>query len=114
MILQGDVGPHQALTAAERLRQSIEATTFDDDGVEFDLTISCGVIEAKHAESSLDLIQRALEATRFAKKAGRNRCALDKGEGPTMLDPPQFPVKARVVSLRAASLAASGDQARGG
>src|SRR5207253_11107781 len=42
MLLQGDVGPHQALTAAERLRQSIEATTFDDEAVEFDLTLSCG------------------------------------------------------------------------
>jgi diguanylate cyclase (GGDEF)-like protein len=101
-VLQGDVGPHQALAAAERLRQAIEATTFDDEGAEFDLTLSCGVIEVKHSESSLDLVRRARETLVFAKKAGRNRCALDKGEGPTMLDPPQFPVKARVVSLRAA------------
>jgi diguanylate cyclase (GGDEF)-like protein len=104
MILQGDVGPHQALTAAERLRQSIEATTFDDDGNEFDLTISCGVIEVGHTESSLELVKRGIDALRFAKKAGRNRCALDKGEGPAMIDPPQFPVKGRVVSLRAAML----------
>ena len=37
---------------------------------------------------------------KFAKKSGRNRCALDKGDGPTLLDPPQFPVKGRVVALR--------------
>jgi diguanylate cyclase len=108
LILQGDVGPHQALTAAERLRQAIEATTFDDEGIEFDLTISCGVIEVGHTESSLDLARRALETLRFAKRAGRNRCALDKGEGPAMLDPPQFPVKGRIVSLRAAALATIG------
>jgi diguanylate cyclase (GGDEF)-like protein len=107
LILHGDVGPHQALTAAERLRQSIEATTLDDEGSEFDLTVSCGVIEVGHTESSLDLVRRAFETLKFAKKAGRNRCALDKGEGPTMLDPPQFPVKGRVVSLRAAALATS-------
>ncbi len=101
-ILQGDIGPHQALAAAERLRQAIEATTFDDESVEFDLTVSCGVIEVKHSESSLDLVRRARETLVFAKKAGRNRCALDKGDGPAMIDPPQFPVKARVVSLRAA------------
>ncbi len=101
MLLQGDVGPHQALTAAERLRQSIEATTFDDDAVEFDLTVSCGVIEVKPNESSVDLVRRSIETLKFAKKAGRNRCALDKGDGPAMLDPPQFPVKGRVVSLRA-------------
>lgn len=102
LILQGDVGPHQALTAAERLRQTIEATTFEDEGVEFELTVSCGVIEVGPRESSLDLVERVMQAARFAKKAGRNRCALDKGEGPTMLDPPQFAVKGRVVSLRAA------------
>jgi diguanylate cyclase len=99
IILQGDVGPHQALTAAERLRQSIEATTFHLDDTEFDLTVSCGVIEVGHAESSLDLVKRALEALQFAKRAGRNRCALDKGEGPVMLDPPQFPVKGRIINL---------------
>jgi diguanylate cyclase len=108
LVLQGDVGPHQALTAAERLRQAIEATTFDDEGTEFDLTVSCGVIEVGHTESSLDLVRRALETLRFAKRAGRNRCALDKGEGPAMLDPPQFPVKGRVVSLRAATVATIG------
>ena len=107
LVLQGDVGPHQALTAAERLRQSIEATTLDDEGNEFDLTISCGVIEVGHTESSLDVVRRAFETLKFAKKAGRNRCSLDKGEGPTMLDPPQFPVKGRVVSLRAAALGAT-------
>jgi diguanylate cyclase (GGDEF)-like protein len=99
LLLQGDVGPHQALTAAERLRQALEATTFENDGSEFDLTISCGVIEVGHSESSLELVRRAYETMRFAKKAGRNRCALDKGNGPTMLDPPQFPVKARLLPL---------------
>src|SRR4029079_115519 len=60
LVLQGDVGPHQALTAAERLRQAIEATTFDDEVTELDLTISCGVIEVRHQESSLELVRRAL------------------------------------------------------
>ena len=114
LVLQGDVGPHQALTAAERLRQSIEATTLDDEGNEFDLTISCGVIEVGHTESSLDVVRRAFETLKFAKKAGRNRCSLDKGEGPTMLDPPQFPVKGRVVSLRAAALGATSTSATAG
>ena len=103
-VLQGDIGPHQALATAERLRQAIEATTFDDEGTEFDVTVSCGVIEVKHSESSLDLVRRARETLIFAKKAGRNRCSLDKGDGPAMLDPPQFPVKARTVSLRAAMM----------
>ncbi len=99
LVLQGDTGPHQALSTAERLRQAVEATTFEGEGQEFDLTISCGVIEVAHTESIVELLRRAQEAMRFAKKAGRNRCALDKGEGPAMLDPPQFPVKARTMVL---------------
>src|SRR5436305_4835596 len=83
MLLQGDVGPHQALTAAERLRQSIEATTFDVDSVEFDLTVSCGVIEIKPHESCVDLVRRSVETLILAKKAGRNCCALHRGDGPT-------------------------------
>jgi diguanylate cyclase (GGDEF)-like protein len=99
LILQGDVGPQQALTTAERLRQAIEVSTFEDEDAEFELTISCGVIDGGRSTSSLDLVRRAYETLRFAKKAGRNRCALDRGDGPTMLDPPQFPVKARTIGL---------------
>jgi len=101
LVVMGDTGPHQALAAAERLRQSFEATTFDDQGATFELTLSCGVIEAGRAESVTELLRRALAAVQFAKKAGRNRCSIDEGQGPATLDPPQFPVKGRVVSLNA-------------
>lgn len=99
LVVMGDAGPHQALAAAERLRQSFEATTFDDHGATFELTLSCGVVEVARTESVTELLRRLVLAVQFAKKAGRNRCALDKGQGPTTLDPPQFPVKGRVVSL---------------
>ncbi len=99
VIVMGDAGPREALTAAERLRQTVEATTFDHQGAEFELTISCGVIEVARGESILDLLRRANNALRYAKKAGRNRCALDEGRGPTTLEPPQFPVKSQVVRL---------------
>lgn len=100
-MLLGDTRPHSALTAVERARQSIEATTFDDQGTEFELTISCGVTEAKPDELPADLLKRAHQTLRFAKKSGRNRCAIDDGEGPTLLDPPQFHVQGRVISLNA-------------
>jgi diguanylate cyclase (GGDEF)-like protein len=100
LVVMGDASPHQALAAAERLRQSFEATTFDDQGATFELTLSCGVVDAVRWDSPADLLGRTLAAVQFAKKAGRNRCALDEGlQGPKTLDPPQFPVKGRVVSL---------------
>jgi diguanylate cyclase len=101
LMVLGDSGPRQALTMAERLRQAIEATTFDEDGTEFELTVSCGVVEVDRADSVADVVRRSLEALKFAKKSGRNRCALDEGQGPTVVDPPQFPVKGRIVQLDA-------------
>lgn len=99
LVILGDVGPHQALSLAERMRQTVEATTFEAEGIEFDLSVSGGVTEARPGESSLALLERVWATMRHAKRAGRNRCALDEGNGPVLLDPPQFPVKGRVVPL---------------
>jgi diguanylate cyclase (GGDEF)-like protein len=99
LLLYGDTGPHSGLTALERVRQTIEATTFDDEGAEFEITISGGVIEAGPNESSAAICRRAQQALLFAKKAGRNRCAIDEGNGPTTLAPPQLAVQGRVVNL---------------
>jgi diguanylate cyclase (GGDEF)-like protein len=98
-LLLGDTGPHNGLTAIERFRQTIEATTFDDQGTEFELTISGGVVSPAQQETAADVFRRARETLRFAKKSGRNRCALDEGEGPKLSEPPQFHVQGRIVSL---------------
>ena len=81
------------------VRQTIEATTFDDEGAEFEITISGGVVEASPNESSAAIYRRAQQALLFAKKAGRNRCAIDEGQGPTTVTPPQLAVQGRVVNL---------------
>jgi diguanylate cyclase (GGDEF)-like protein len=99
LMILGDTGPHEALTTAERLRQTVEATTFDNQGTEFEVTLSCGVIEINRLDTVTAIIARAAETLKFAKKSGRNRCALDKGGGPSSLEPPQFPVKGRVIKL---------------
>jgi diguanylate cyclase len=99
LVVMADAGPRQALDAAERLRQSFEATTFDDQGTTFELTVSCGVAGATRDGGAAGLLRRSLAAVQFAKKAGRNRCALDEGQGPATFDPPQLPVKGRIVRL---------------
>ena len=99
LLLFGDTGPHSALTALERVRQTIEATTFDDEGAAFELTISGGVVEAAPNESAAAIYRRTQQALTFAKKAGRNRCAVDEGHGPVTLAPPQLAVQGRVVNL---------------
>lgn len=99
LLLFGDTGPHSALTALERVRQTIEATTFDDEGAEFELTISGGIVEAGPNEPAAEIYRRTLRALQFAKKAGRNHCAIDEGTGPATLDPPQLAVQGRLVNL---------------
>jgi diguanylate cyclase (GGDEF)-like protein len=99
LLLFGDTGPHSGLMALERVRQTIEATTFDDEGAEFEMTISGGVVEAGPSEPAAAIYRRAQQALTFAKKAGRNRCAIDEGNGPTTLAPPQLAVLGRVVNL---------------
>lgn len=98
-LLLGDTGPHNGLTAIERFRQTVEATTFDDQGTEFELTISGGVVSPSKQETAAEVFRRVYETLRFAKKSGRNRCALDEGDGPTLIEPPQFHVQGRIVSL---------------
>lgn len=99
LLLFGDTGPHSALTALERVRQTIEATTFDDEGAAFELTISGGVVEAGQNETGAETYRRTQRALQFAKKAGRNHCAIDEGAGPATLDPPQLAVQGRLVNL---------------
>lgn len=99
LVLLGDAGPHGALTAMERVRQTVEATTFDDQGTQFEMTISCGVVEVGCDQSVADFYPRAQQTLTFAKKSGRNRCAIDEGLGPSTLAPPQFAVQGRVVNL---------------
>jgi diguanylate cyclase (GGDEF)-like protein len=99
LVFFGDTGPQQALAAVERARQTIEATTWDDHGTEFDLTISAGLCEVRTNDTLADVLQRLAETLKFAKLAGRNRAALDEGEGPKLLDPPQFTVKGRIVAV---------------
>lgn len=101
LVFFGDTAPQQALAAVERARQTIEATTWDDRGTEFDLTISAGLCEVRKEDSLADVLRRLTETLKHAKLAGRNRVAIDEGEGPKMLDPPQFMVKGRIVPVAA-------------
>ena len=99
LIFLGDTGPHHATSTIERIRQTLEATTFDYQGSEFELTISSGVVEINRDEQVGDLLKRLTQTAHEAKKGGRNRTAIDEGQGPEPIDPPQYQVKARVISI---------------
>lgn len=99
LLFLGDTGPRNATSAVERMRQTIEATTFDYQGTEFELTISSGTTEISKDDDLPSLVGRLELALRTAKKGGRNRTAIDEGKGATLVDPPQYQVKGRVVKV---------------
>lgn len=100
LLFLGDTGPRQALAAVERIRQSVEALTLNCDGTEIEFTVSFGVCELDCNELTSESLHRAQLALKEAQQAGRNRCAIDEGNGPeVIIDPPRYTVKSRVVDV---------------
>jgi diguanylate cyclase len=98
-IFFGDTGPNGATSAVERIRQTVEATTFHLADAEHSLTVTCGVTNVRQDDSIAELLTRTEKVLRTAKSSGRNSTMLDDGEGPLRVDPPQFKVKPRVIEL---------------
>lgn len=99
LMFYGFSGPRNANSSLERVRQSIEATSFHVGDKSFDLTISGGVVEAQPNEKLPDLLRRAQKTLTEAKRKGRNRIALDEGSGVTFAEAPQFQVEGRVIEV---------------
>ncbi len=99
VLFLGDTGPRNALAAAERIRQTLQATSIDMGGEEIEVRASCGVVEVGFKEGLDECLAHAAKTLRVAKKGGRNGSAIDEGNGPTTVDPPEFQVKGRVIQL---------------
>lgn len=103
LLFFGDTGPKNAGNALERIRQSIEASTLDYEGNEFDITISAGVAVMQREDTLETFFARLQSALQTAQKHGRNRTSIDDGEGAqTLFEPQRYPVKARHVRIEAA------------
>lgn len=95
----GDTGPNGATSNVERIRQTLEATTFHCNSDDYQLTLSCAVTDVRPGDTTDVLLTRAERVVRSAKQAGRNCTMLDTGQGPVRVDPPTFKVKPRVIEL---------------
>jgi diguanylate cyclase (GGDEF)-like protein len=82
LILLLDTDGVRAMETVERIRKSVEATSFSGDGVvDLRLTISAGI--AIFPDDSLDisdLIRKADQAAYLAKRTGKNRVCLHREE----------------------------------
>ncbi len=75
LLMLPQLNQHEALTALERLRQTVEALVFKDHAL-MQLTFSVGIAQAQPGESLEHLVDRADQAVYEAKRQGRNRCVL--------------------------------------
>ena len=100
MLFFGDTGPRAAMSGAERVRQTLEATTFTLGDVELNISASIGVTEVLKSDDTKTLFTRCKKTVREAQKAGRNRTYIDEGDGPNPIDPPEYKVKGRIIPLR--------------
>ena len=71
---------HEAATAAERIRQTVEKTPVLLKDSNTSVTLSVGVAEVDGSEVAGGMLQRADEALYAAKHAGRNRVHLHDGK----------------------------------
>lgn len=63
-----------AMNLAEKIRLQVEKMRFHHNGKQVDVTISCGLAEARSGDDVESLFKRADDALYQAKKSGRNRC----------------------------------------
>ncbi len=88
-----------ATDVAERIRQSLELTSFQYHDSQFRVTVSCGVTEAQADDSLESLISRLKTTVHEAKRYGRNRTFLHDGKFPTPVVPPNVPLEERQVAV---------------
>jgi diguanylate cyclase (GGDEF)-like protein len=95
----GDTSAKNASKGAERIRQTIEATSFQVGEDTSEVTASMAVIEVGKSEGPNEFIPRLEAALGACKKAGRNCGYVDAGNGPEPISLPQYQVSVRVIEL---------------
>jgi diguanylate cyclase len=78
VILLPETDLARARQLAENLRRSIEQAEFHFRNKRVPITISCGLSEFRHGDSTSTVFDRADKALYRAKEAGRNRCLSDR------------------------------------
>jgi diguanylate cyclase (GGDEF)-like protein len=101
-VLLSDTGVAGAKAAAERIRQTVEAATFDSGGEEFTLAANCAVCEYMFEDRAQDVLERLTLGIAEAKRGGRNRTAIDEGQGPVLFEAQPIQVRAKTIKIDAA------------
>jgi len=98
-VLLSDAGVAGAKAAAERIRQTVEAATFQTRREEFTLAANCAVCDFLPDEAMPELLGRLRAGITEAKRGGRNRTATDEGQGPVLFDAQPIQVRAQTIQV---------------
>jgi diguanylate cyclase (GGDEF)-like protein len=99
-VLLSDAGVEGAKAAAERIRQTVEAATFQTRREEFTLAANCSVCDFLPDDASPALLTRLRAGIVEAKRGGRNRTAIDEGQGPVLFDAQPIQVRAQNIQVQ--------------
>jgi diguanylate cyclase (GGDEF)-like protein len=82
------VGPRAALTSIERIRQTIEKTTFVHETEKIKVTLGGAITEVKPDEAYVDMLERLEKTIKLVKEAGPNHTfQFDKGNALPVASP---------------------------
>lgn len=98
-VLLSDSGVAGAKAAAERIRQTVEAATFQTRREEFTLAANCAVCDFMSDDTVPELLVRLRAGIAEAKRGGRNRTAVDEGQGPVLFDAQPIQVRAQSIQV---------------
>lgn len=98
-VLLTDADVAGAKSAAERIRQTVEAATFQSRTEEFTLAANCAVCDLLPDDTTPDLLARLKAGIAEAKRGGRNRTAIDEGQGPNLFDAQPVQVRAQTIQV---------------
>lgn len=98
-VLLADAGAAGGRCAAERIRQTIESTLFQLGKEELTLSANCSVTEYFLDDTLPEVIRRLQEGMKEAKKAGRNRTAIDEGNGPKVFEALPMTIPGKTVKI---------------
>ncbi|MFV1963926.1 MAG: GGDEF domain-containing protein [Pirellulaceae bacterium] len=99
LLFLGDTAGTNAVSGAERIRQTIEAASFQIGEESIELTVSCAVAEIGRQETLPEFFARLKKALKEAKKAGRNRTGVSERNTTKVVQLPQYKVKGRVIEV---------------
>lgn len=98
LLLEGD-SLEKASERLERLRQQVEATTFNNSGEAIHATITCAVADARQSVSPDDVVKQLKQALEESARVGTNRTFHHDGTFPTPVPELSMSVPARTIEI---------------